>query len=597
MVGKIFFKILSFFIFCFIVKCTDDNYVFVDIYYSLYGYLYDIKGNLEEQKVKIDDDFANKDYNSFLNKIAEKTSYKKYDKTTEYFSEVLKNPDPPKLEYIMVCNTVIRENKTYKNDYNVFRRLLELNDKFISEEIKIYKNFSEMIDDNNYKQKTIFLIYSGGNFDYNEYKKNIKKIKLGTQTINLKNEVKIEDKDINILSILKNENGYNIFTKKINENLEENVDKEQEINFSSDASKPDNKKFEDFLKLGGFLECTNYDKDSETCTVSAKYKRKIKLHFKVPKDYEIVDYFKDDITFDMYLDNFKIRNLLQKLLDFIKTYNDLKSYTLEPYNIICHEMDFLFNTIEDNCDYHGLGIFAKCLKIKGKNINNNNFEKIINNKTEYDNLQDTDIFESKNNENIDIEIDLGIYSELLKTDYVILNFEAPDGYVLCDRLNKKVCFPIPLQLYENNHNQCFEDQMRFLGIISKNADEINLKFPKDFYNIKWSADDIKYELNHIYDMKKITVKLTSKTIGKYSKNAGEPDPKPYDPDNDEKYKNDKRNYTNINPPKENPPIENPQVDPPAPTPVEDIDNKGIDKNLGCCAKCMSSICCCCKSKT
>ena len=582
MVGKIFFKILSFFIFCFIVKCTDDNYVFVDIYYG--SSEFEIKGKLEEKKIKIDDDFTKKNFENFINKVGQKAY-----KDDQNFKNFLDKNHTAKISYIIVSNNVTNKDDFFDFYYDYyFKKICNLNDDITSKEFKIYKDFSEMINDNNYKQKTIHLMYGGYyDLDYDKYKKNIKKIQIGVpvETIELTKEVKIEDKDINILSILKNENGYNIFTKKINENLEENVNKDQVINFSSDASKTDNKKIEDFLKLGGFFECTGYDEASQTCTVSAKYKRKIILHFKVPKDYEIVDYFKDDITFDIYLDNFKIRHLLRNLYDFIENYNELKRYTLKPYKINCHEIHSLFNTIEDSNDYEELGIFAKYLKIKGKDINNNDFEKIINSKTEYNNLQDSDIFESKNNEIIDIEIDLGIYSELLKTDYVRITFEAPDGYELCDRLNKNVCFPIPLQLYENNHNQCFFDSMRFLGIVSKNSDVIKLKFPKDFYELESVYDSDKGKPIEIQDMGRFKVKLTSKTIGKYSKKSGSADPEPYDPDNDDEYKNDQRNYNDFKPNERE--SEQPEI------PTEDcpkVEKSHIDK-CACCGKCI--VCCLC----
>lgn len=596
MVGKFFFKILSFFIFCFIVKCTDDNYVFVEFHYG--NCSYEIKGNLEEKKIKIDEDFTNENFENFINKVGQKAY-----KDDQNFKNFLEKNTGEKIKYIIVSNTVTVKNNFYDfYNYYDFKDFCNLNDDITSKEFKIYKDFSEMINDNNYKQKTIHLMYGGYNdYDYNEYKKTIKTLKIGipAQTIELKNGVengvKIEDKDINMLSILKNNRGYNIFTKKINEELEKDNYKDQVINFSSDPLNTDNKKIGDFLKLGGIFECTHYDEGSEEYTVSPKYKRKIKLHFKVPKDYEIVDYFKDEIIFDMYLDNFEIRYLLQKLRDFIKTYNNLKNYTLKPYGIECHEIEDFFYTIKEDDDYHFVGIFAKKLTIKGKDKNGNNFEKTINNETEYKGLKDKDTFESKNNEIIDIEIDLGIYSELLKTDYVILNFEAPDGHVLCDRLNKKVCFPIPLQYYENDHNQCFEDQMRFLGIKSKIEGEINLKFPKDFYDLEYAGDYTKGDPIKIGDMRNFKVKLTTKTIGKYSKTSGSKDPEPYDPNNDEEYKHDKRNYTNFTPPVEDPPTEIPPTEiPPAPTPVEDKIDKDIGK-LGCCAKCMSK-CCCCKNK-
>jgi len=594
-----FVVFLLFFLKIFIIKCTDDNYVFVKIYNC--GTLYEIKGNLEEKKVEIDEDFKN--FKNFIKKISKKASYKPYNQPDEYFNKKLEKDKQPVLKYIIVSNNVTKKDDFFDfYDYRDFQKICNLNEDIISKEFKIYKDFSEMIADDNYKQKTIHLMYSSSKIDYIEYKKIIKELKIGVpiQTIELKNGVKngvkIEDKDINMLSILKNEYGYNIFTKKINEELEKNNYKDQVINFSSDISKTDNKKIGDFLKLGGIFECTHYDEASQTCDVSPKYKRKIKLHFKAPKDYEIVDYFKDEITFDIYLDNFKISHLLKKLLSFIETYNTLKNYTLKPYNIDCYEIHDFFNTLENSHEYHEVGIFSKKLTIKGKNKDGNNFKKTINNETEYKGLNDTDIFESKNNEIIDIEIDLGIYSELLKTDYVILNFEAPNEYVLCDRLNKEVCFPIPLQHYENNHDQCFEDQMRFLGIKSKIEEEINLKFPKDFYDLEYVRDYMKDNPIKIRDMYEIKVKLTHKTIGKYSKTPGSKDPEPYNPDNDEEYKNDKRNYTNINPPVEYQPTEIPPIgDPPAPTPVEDKIDKDIGK-LGCCAKCLNS-CCCCKSKT
>ena len=84
------------------------------------------------------------------------------------------------------------------------------------------------------------------------------------------------------------------------------------------------------------------------CLLLFRYKRKIKLHFKVPKDYEIVDYFKDEIIFDMYLDNFEIRYLLRELLSFIINYNELKNYTLKPYKIECPEIEDFFYTIKED---------------------------------------------------------------------------------------------------------------------------------------------------------------------------------------------------------------------------------------------------------
>ena len=582
--------ILVFFLKIFTVKCddeNDDNYVFVNIYN--YANLYMIEGNLEEKKVKIDDDFTNKEYDKFIEKISQKAFYEPYNQPRESFNKILKQNNPSKLQYIIVSNTVTNQDSFFEfyndcYDYNYYlKRVYSLNDEITSKEFKIYKDFSEMIDDNNYKQKTINLIYSSADINYNEYKNDIEKLNFNGQIINLNNLLITDD---SILSILKCRAGLNdIFNEKINENLKENIDNSININFSSDPAKPDNKKIEVFLKLGGFFECTNYDKASKTCTVSAKYKRKINLHFKVPDNYEIVDYFKDNTTFEIYLDNFKISELLSKLFSFIENYNQLKKYKLNQYNIKCYEIHSLFNTIEDSCDYEELGIFANYLKIKGKTKDNVDFEKIINSKTEYNNLQDSDIFESKNNEIIDIEIDLGIYSELLKTDYVRITFEAPDGYELCDRLNKNVCFPIPLQLYENNHNQCFFDSMRFLGIVSKNSDVIKLKFPKDFYELEPVYDSDKGKPIKIQDMGRFKVKLTSKTIGKYSKKSGSADPEPYDPDNDDEYKNDQRNYNDFKPNERE--SEQPEI------PTEDcpkVEKSHIDK-CACCGKCI--VCCLC----
>ena len=217
MVGKIFFKILSFFIFCFIVKCTDDNYVFVDIYYG--SSKYEIKGNLEEKKIKIDDDFTNKNFENFINKVGQKTY-----KDDQNFKNFLDKNPKEKINYIIVSNNITNKDDFFDFYHNYyFEKICNLNDNITSKEFKIYKDFSEMIDDNNYKQKTIHLMY-GGYYDlkYDKYKKNIKKIQLGVpvETIELKDEVKIEDEDITILSILKDWNGYNIFTKKINEKSE-----------------------------------------------------------------------------------------------------------------------------------------------------------------------------------------------------------------------------------------------------------------------------------------------------------------------------------------------------------------------------------------
>ena len=264
------------------------------------------------------------------------------------------------------------------------------------------------------------------------------------------------------------------------------------------------------------------------------------LSFKTLTGYEVADYFSEFNRFGIVVDDTKqknIRMLNDAIINEICRYNNFKSYKLGMHMNV-HFSGGSYFTQEDDPDDYGLN--ANSVVISYFDENNSSKEIVITKENE--NAYNWNLFNPSNE--IVVKIDLGKYSDILKTIFVIATVESPDEkYTVNDRLgNNEKCLSIPVQGYGADYTKAFYDYLRFKGLDNVKTEgegTEKIKIPKDFYNIIQMQSYYDDQDEPISDMRKIKIKFNNDAIGKYCKLKLEEDTEFYDPDMDNKYKNDK----------------------------------------------------------
>ena len=120
--------------------------------------------------------------------------------------------------------------------------------------------------------------------------------------------------------------------------------------------------------------------------------------------------------------------------------------------------------------------------------------------------------------------------------------------------------------------------LRMQGIQSETIGEGNMKIPEELFDLLEKDYYGKItKVEQIEDCSRVIIQFNDNAVGRFCKKEGEEDPVPFDPDTDEKYKdNPNEPIVTINHQNK-----------------EDIHDQKLNKNLGCCSKCMKC-CCCCK---
>ena len=120
--------------------------------------------------------------------------------------------------------------------------------------------------------------------------------------------------------------------------------------------------------------------------------------------------------------------------------------------------------------------------------------------------------------------------------------------------------------------------LRKQGIQSETIGEINIKIPEELFDLlEKDCDGNIKKVEQIHDCSRVIIQFNDNAVGRFCKKEGEADPAPFDPDTDEKYKdNPNEPIVTINHKK------------------DDIPDQKLTKELGCCAKCMKC-CYCCKN--
>ena len=527
----------------FIINCADENYVFIEARVGKSQYR-KIDGSIYDRMYIFDDKFKDKDPEALLrglNLVEDSFSSDK-----EYLNGYLEGNKGKKIQFIVACkckydehNYCISNLLCLKNPND--KESIIYNDDKYCDDFQIYKNFKDLTSDpDNYKGKCIIFYYFDDSY-IEGLRGKITKIIINHNIINVdENPDDVNDFDLYRSLIYNNDFLLSyMLSQRIATILHKDAYKNNEVTLADGS----NVKIGDFVQKGGiFIPVSQEISEDNGIIVKCKlcYQVMVLLSFKTPTGYEVADYFSEFNRFGIVVDDTNKKNikmLNDAIINEICRYNDFKSYKL-GLDMNVHFSGESYFTQEDDPEYYGLN--ANSVAISYFDEHNSRKDIVITKENE--NEYNSNLFNPSNE--IVVEIDLGKYSDILKTIFVIATVESPDErYTVNDRLgNNEKCLSIPVQGYETDYTQAFYDYLRFTGLdnvrIEGEGTE-KIKIPKDFYNIIQMQSYYNDQDEPISDMRKIKIKFNNNAIGKYCKLNLNEDTAFYDPGMDNKYRNDK----------------------------------------------------------
>jgi len=597
--------ILLFFLKIFTIKCADNN-CFIEFKFADFDIKCknrnDTKKDIEQKKVNLDD----------IKKYQKPLDLFNYLKTSDFFDSGWETTDAKN-----ICDNnpdflgVVIYEKTEINNNCYSYGYIDLTNPKKNCEITSFDNLKTKINSKpgDYKNKCIVFYFESNGYIENikKYEKEIKVVGIKTTTWGGGGEEK-EICKISTTDKIKTQIQDDLSTKNDYEfiKLKALIDEEKEINNKLNKTKEfddvaldvkdDNKCLPKTIKeikdLGGSFE-TKFDIREKIYKINVSFERNFKITITPPTNYKVVSIFENPFEYNIKFKDFNLSTIINEIASEMSKMICNTDLGKEGGQVGAYELNHIFDVDRNNDEwYEEIGYDSKELNITCTDKDNN----IITKKITNDNDLKKEYIFLKKDDTVKIEFVVGEFSQLLKSVFIQINIEPTDDYVLCDRVLKKLVIPLNIEevtklkdnpdFNEKFENLIKEEFIKFLrrqGIKSNTNGENNLKIPKELFDLKTknSINDKIINVEGIHDCSKVIIKFNDNAVGRFCKKEGEADPAPFDPDTDEKYKDNPNSpITTIN---HTPIQEN----------IQDIKKEDI-KNLSCCAKCMKC-CCCCKN--
>lgn len=595
--------ILLFFLKIFTIKC-DDNKCFVEFKFAGWDIeckeSNDTKKDIELKKVKLDDIKNKPTALQLFNDLKRSNFFNEGNGTTDDKNICDNNPD---FLGVVIYKKVEIRDKCYHYEY------IDLRNPGPDCEITSFDDLKKKINSNpvDYKDTCIVFYFERKGYIENikKYEKEIKVVGIETTTWG-GNGTEKEICKISKTDKIKTQIQDDLSTKDNHEfiQLKALIDEEKEINNKLNNTKEfdnveldvkDNNKclpktIREIKELGGSFE-TKFNTFGKIYKINVSFKRNFTITIKPPTNYKVVSIFEKPFDLkNIKFKDFNLSTIIHEIAsEMSKTVCDKnKDLKKEGGDVDGYDLEHIFDIDRNNDEwYEYIGYDSKELNITYTDEDSNIITKKITNDND---LKKECIFLKKNGI-VKIEFVVGEFSQLLKSVFIQINIEPTDDYVLCDRVPKKLVIPLNIEevtklkdnpdFNEKFENLIKEEFIKFLrrqGIKSETIGENNLKIPKELFDLL--KKDLYGKITNVEgmnDCEKVIIKFNDNAVGRFCKKEGEADPATFDPDTDEKYKdNPNEPIVTINHKK------------------DDIPDQKLTKELGCCAKCMKC-CCCCKN--